>query len=192
MTPDPLDHLSERGRSLEEEFFKREDQKLIEKLRTLKNAETTYDLLAKATGVSRREILEKLREMNVTPEAAAALAILPFVEVAWADGSIDAKEREALLKAADERGFAAGTTERALLESWLVKRPEPRYFGAWTHTIQGLCEKLTPEQAAEFKRTVMDRARKVASISGGVLGFGKVSAGESAMLAKIEKVFDQR
>jgi hypothetical protein len=54
-----------------------------------------------------------------------------------------------------------------------------------------MCEKLKPAEVAQLRKTVIERARSVANISGGVLGIGKVSAAESAMLTKLEKVFDR-
>ena len=102
------DSLSDRGRSLEEEFFKREDAKLLERLRALKHAETTRDLISRATGIKNKERLDKLMELKIGGETAAALSVLPIVEVAWADGSIDAKEREFLLQHAATKGFVDG------------------------------------------------------------------------------------
>ena len=186
------DSLSDRGHSLEEEFFKREDAKLLERLRALKHAETTRDLISRATGIKNKERLDKLMELKIGGETAAALSVLPIVEVAWADGSIDAKEREFLLQHAATKGFVPGTTEYALLEVWLEKRPEPRYFVAWLQLVHGLSEQLTETENAHLKGVVMERARAMAGASGGVLGVGKISASESAMLAKIEKVFDRR
>lgn len=192
MAPDNMDSLNQRGLSQEEEFFRREDAKLLEKLRALKNAETTRELLAKATGVSNAEVLDKLMSLKIGGETAAALTVLPFVEVAWADGEVDAKERAMLIEHAKTKGFTPGTTEYALLEEWLAKRPEPRFFAAWTELVHGLCERLDDKQRAELRTMLVERARSVASASGGVLGIRKVSDAESRMLAKLERVFDRR
>jgi hypothetical protein len=167
---------------MEEEFFKREDAKLLEKLRALKDAETTRETLAKATGITNAAVLDKLAVLKI----AAALSVLPFVEVAWADGSIDAKERTALIAHARTKGFAPGSRENALLEMWLDQRPAPRFFEAWTHLVHGLCEHLNSKEVAQLRTTLVDRARSVAEASGGVLGLGKVSASEAAMLKKLE------
>lgn len=192
MAPENMDSLHQRGHSQEEEFFRREDAKLLEKLRALKNADTTRELLAKATGVSNAEVLDKLMALKIGGETAAALTVLPFVEVAWADGEVDAKEREMLIAHAKTKGFAPGTTEFALLEEWLTTRPEPRFFAAWTELVRGLCERLDAKQVAELRTMLVERARTVANASGGILGIRKVSDAESRMLAKLERVFDQR
>lgn len=54
----------------------------------------------------------------------------------------------------------------------LDRRPEPRLLIAWTQLIQGMCEKLTGEEIAKLKTSLLERARGVASASGGVLGLG--------------------
>lgn len=190
MSSQTPDSLSDRGRSMEDEFFRREDAKLLEKLRALKNAETTRDLLSRATGITNAAVLDQLMELKIGGETAAALSVLPFVEVAWADGSIDAKERATLIELAQTKGFTRGSTEYALLEVWLEKRPEPRFYAAWTQVVRGLCEKLAPPQITLLKTSLLERARAVASASGGVFGIGKVSASEAAMITKLEKAFD--
>lgn len=185
------DSLSARGHSMEEEFFRREDAKLLEKLRALKDADTTRDVLAKATGITNPAVLDKLMQLKIGGETAAALSVLPFVEVAWADGTIDTKEREALIAHARTKGFSPGSKENALLEAWLDKRPAPHFFEAWTQLVRGLCEKLNAKETAQLRNTLVERARSVANASGGILGMGKVSAAEAAMLKKLENVFDR-
>lgn len=186
------DSLSERGFSLEEEFFRREDAKLIAKLRALEHAETTRALLGKATGITDKNVLDNLMALNISGEIVAALSVLPFVEVAWADGTIDAKERETLIAHAKTQGFAPGTAEYALLETWLERRPEARFFAAWVELVHGLCARLNANEIAQMRTTLVERARSVARSSGGVLGLGKVSAAETAVLTKLERAFDRR
>ena len=60
MAPDSPEVLRDRGRSLEDEFFRREDQRLLAKLNELKAVETNREALAKASGIARPEVLDKL------------------------------------------------------------------------------------------------------------------------------------
>ncbi len=62
----------------------------MNRLRELKQKEITREALAKASGISNQVILDKLLDLDIRPEIVGALAIIPLVEVAWADGSIDA------------------------------------------------------------------------------------------------------
>jgi hypothetical protein len=187
MTP----HEDPQGRSgLEEEFFRREDQRLLEQLRTREAAEAAREKLAQATGIKNAVLLEKLRTLNIGPETVAALRLVPLIEVAWADGSIDAKERQAVLGHAREVGLAEGSPELALLDGWLTRRPEPRLVLAWTHLIHGLIADFDADQVKKLKAKLLDPARGVAGASGGVLGVGKISSAETAALKRLEAAFE--
>jgi len=190
MSPREPEILRDRGKSLEDEFFRREDQRLIKRLAELKAAETTREGLAKASGITNPAVLDKLMELGIRPETVAALAIVPLVEVAWADGSLDTKERRAILDRAGDSGIAPGSAEHTLLEAWLDRRPEPKLITAWTHMVQGMAEQLGPEGTARLKAGLLERARAVAAASGGVLGLGsKISSAEAALLAELEAAF---
>jgi len=189
MSANTSDSLNERGRSLEEEFFRRDDERLLQKLREKQAAESARDALSKATGITNPSVLDRLIALEVRPEMATALMIVPLVEVAWADGTLDAKERELVMAQARTSNLAEGSPELALLESWLKQRPGPKLLAAWTLTIQGLVQKMEPDEIARLKSGLLDRARNVAKASGGVLGIGKVSSQEEAMLTKLGSAF---
>ena len=187
MTPNSPEILRDRGRSLEDEFFRREDQRLMERLNELKTAETIREALAKASGITKPAVLEKLIALGIRAETVAALSIVPLVEVAWADGVLDARERRVVVERA---GVARGSMEGDLLEAWLDRRPDPKLLTAWTHLVQGMCEHLDPDGAAGLKTGLLERASAVAAASGGLFGVGsKVSRSEAAMLAKLEAAF---
>lgn len=189
MAHDP-EVLRDRGKSLEDEFFHRENKKLMARLAEMRAKEVSREGLGKATGITSAAVLDKLMELGIRPETVAALAIVPLAEVAWADGSLDARERKAILDRASESGISAGSAEHALLEEWLARRPEEKLFTAWTHMVKGLTAELGPEAAARLKTSLLERAQAVATASGGVLGMGsKVSSAEAAMLAKLEAAF---
>ena len=187
MTPNPPEILRDRGRSLEDEFFRREDKRLIEQLTALRAAEATREALGKASGITTPAVLDKLIELGIRAETVAALSIVPLVEVAWADGAIDPKERRAVLERA---GVAQDSTAGALLATWLDRRPDPKLLTAWTHLVQAMSEQLGPAEATRVKTGLLERARAVAAAAGGSFGVGsKISAAEAAMLAKLEAAF---
>jgi hypothetical protein len=137
-------------------------------------------------------VLDRLIGLGIKAETVTALSLVPLVEVAWADGSLDAKERRAVLDRARESGVAPGSTAQTLLEAWLERRPDPKLLDAWTQMVRGIRDQLGPDEAARLKAGLLDQARAVASASGGVLGIGaKVSGAEAAMLAKLEAAFAQ-
>src|SRR6185503_4624102 len=133
MTPNSPEILRDRGRSLEDEFFHREDKRLIQQLAALRAAEATREALGQASGITAPAVLDKLVELGIRAETVAALSIVPLVEVAWADGEIDARERRAVVERA---GVPQDSTAGALLAAWLERRPDPKLLTAWTHLVR--------------------------------------------------------
>ena len=139
--------LGDRGKSLEDAFFRKESERAIERLREMKQRTMSREALAKVIGITNEAIIDRLIELGIRPEIVTALAIVPLVEVAWADGSLDAKERQAVLDRAEKSGIAAGTADLDLLRSWLDKKPEPRLLTAWTEMVRGLSERMPPRSS---------------------------------------------
>jgi len=190
MTSQDPEILRDRGRSLEDEFFRREDKRLAARLNELKAVETTRAALAKASGITEPAVLDALLALGIRAETVAALSVVPLVEVAWADGSLDARERGAILEGARQAGIAPGSTAHGLLEPWLERRPDPKLLTAWIQLVRDIRDRLGAEEAARLKTSLLDQARGVASASGGILGLGaKVSSAEATMLARLESAF---
>ena len=181
--------LGERGRALEEEFFRKEDQRLTAKLRELKAKEASREELSRISGIKNTAILDRLVELGIHAETLVALSIVPLAEVAWADGAIDAKEEQAILDGAAKAGVTPGSTSHDLLKSWLERRPEPRLLTAWIHMVQGINENLTAEQVEALRAGLVERVQAVARASGGVLGVSKVSSAEAEMIRQLESAF---
>ncbi len=178
------------GRELEDSFFLQEDRVLIERLQALRRMEETREALSRASGIRDPAVLKRLTELGVRPESVAALALVPVVEVAWADGNIDDRERRAVIDAAEARGIQAGGIEHELLESWLARRPRPQLLEAWQHYVAGLLPELTPAQREGLRDELLGRAQAVAEASGGFLGLGnKVSPQEAAVLDRMAQAF---
>ena len=181
--------LGDKVRTLEDEFFRKEDQRLTARLRELQDKAASREALGKVSGIKNEAILDKLLQLGIRAEVVAALALVPLVEVAWADGSIDDRERRQILERAEKSGLAPGSTDHALLQSWLERRPDAKLLSAWIHMVEGLCEHMTPEQVRALRADLIERARSIASASGGLLGVGKVSAAEADMIQQLESAF---
>ena len=181
--------LGDKVRTLEDEFFRKEDQRLVARLKELRERDESRESLAAASGITNPAILDKLLALGVRHETVAALAIVPLVEVAWADGSIDDKERQAILERAQGHGVAPGSPGHDLLRSWLERRPEPKLLTAWTQMIEGICSHMTPEQVQALRTGLVERVQAIAGASGGFLGVGKVSSAETEMIRQLEAAF---
>lgn len=182
--------LGDRGRALEDEFFRRQEAADAAERKLKQLTETAKADIAAASGIQDAAVLDKLVELGIGAETLAAITLVPLVEIAWADGSMDPPEREAILRGAQEQGLEAGSAPRALLEDWLDHRPPPRLLAAWREYIGTLCEEMLPEQRNALKRDVLDRARRVAEAAGGFLGMGnKVSKEEEQVYKVLETAF---
>ena len=184
------DFLERRRKSLEEEFFHEESKRQLEKLQETHRREMSRVALGKASGITDEAILERLLELDVHAETVAALALVPLIQVVWADGHLDDKEKEAVLTAAKASGLNEGTVEHDLLVNWLSRRPDRKLQEAWQGYIQGLCEHLNQEERDSLRNEWLGRARTVAEASGGVLGLGsKISREEAQVLEEMGKSF---
>lgn len=179
-----------RGNSLEDLFFAQQDALLIEQRRRLEQMERTQAVLAEVSGIRNREVLARLVELEVSPDLLASLAVVPLIEVAWADGEVHEREVAAALAGAEGSGIAKGSVDYALLQEWLQHRPPEALLEAWNHYISGLCESLSSDQRESLRQDLLQRARQVAEAAGGFLGLtARVSAKEQAVLARMDAAF---
>ena len=181
------DALSKRGHSFEEVFFMQRNAELIAQRKKLEQMEKDKNALAEVSGIRNPKVLDKLVELEVPPATLASLTILPLVEVAWADGHLDEKEKKAVLAGAAKGGIIKDSVDYALLDAWLKERPSPKLLEAWIHYIAGLCEVMGPKELSDLKSEVLNRAKKVAEAAGGFLS--KISVEEKMVLKKMEDAF---
>jgi hypothetical protein len=182
--------MQTQAKTLEDAFFLKQDQVLMEQFHRMEAMKETKESLAKVSGITNPDVLQKLVALNIRPDLLASLALVPLVEVAWADGEIEEKEKAAILKA-DSQLFAADSPDMAILKQWLQHKPEPQLLQAWKHYISGLCQQMTAPQKTLMKIEIIGHARMVALAAGGFLGLGnKISAAERDMLDQLEAAFD--
>jgi uncharacterized tellurite resistance protein B-like protein len=184
------DGFDRRRRSLEEEFFVKRDSELVDKIRKQLEKEQPRETLRQITGISDESVIDTLVALHVDRDTLAAFALYPLVEVAWADGKVDERERQAFLKAAAEHGIAAGSPGHDALREFLKESPREEARKAWYAWAGELKSKLAPAERTKVRDALLDRARAVAEASGGFLGLGtRISAGEQRVLTAIERAF---
>ncbi|RPJ53113.1 MAG: hypothetical protein EHM24_33325 [Acidobacteria bacterium] len=182
--------LENSGRMREDRFFLEQDRILVEKLRELRKVEETKQALSEVSGITNQAVLQKLIDLDIHAETVASLAVVPLVEIAWADGRIEDKERAAIMEASAQGGLAKGSPDSQILERWLSHRPGPELLEAWTHYVQGLCEMMGADEREALRRGLLDRARRVAEAAGGFLGLTSgISKSEQRVLDTLEKAF---
>lgn len=177
------------ARRLEDAFFLEQDRILVERLREMKRMAETKESLAAVSGITSDAVLARLVELDVKPEIVAALATVPLIEVAWADGAITPEEREVVLAHANGKGIRPGSVEHELLERWLTQRPEPKLLEAWREYLKGLCAALGPEERTQLREELLHATKTTAAASGGFLGIGRISRAEQEMLDTLAASF---
>jgi hypothetical protein len=181
--------LEDRGRALENQFYEKENQEKLAAMKHKLDAGSSKDELRKASGMSDDAVLEQLVNLGLRANTIAALSLVPLIQVAWADGEIQDNERNAILQGAHGKGLEDGTDGYQLLQSWLQKPPSDELFTAWEGYIKALAGQLNDEQNRLLKNQIVGFAKMVAAAAGGILGFGKVSSTEEAVLRRIEAAF---
>ena len=184
-----MDDLKNRGRAMENMFFENRDQELLKKLRDEMAGEGQQDALKAASGIEDANTLKSLIDHGVSAESLSALSLIPLVTVAWSDGSMDAKEKEAVLKAAHSSGVEPGSGAASLLESWLGSKPDASLLDAWKGYVSALKSQLDETAFTQVKSSILNRSQNVAEAAGGFLGLGAVSDSEKKVIADLESAF---
>jgi len=179
------DAFTERRHALEEAYFRNKDKELIERLRRQADSLATQKGIAEITGVVDPDVLSDLEQRGFTVDMVRALPLLPFIEVAWADGRLSDGERELILSIARQRGIEDGTGAAAKLRDWLEHRPSPEVFQSGLRIIRAMLAALSPLQRDTAERDLVSYSTRIASASGGIFGFGSISAGEEDVLRRL-------
>lgn len=181
--------LHSRQKALEEAFFAQQQDILLRNLREADRLKSRKDAIAAALGLKDEALLDRLVALDLGPQSAAALALVPLVLVAWADGTLDPAEKAAVQRAAREAGLDGQPEAMALLDHWLTAAPPPHLRDAWRGYAQAIAAGLPPESRQTLARNTLGRARQVAEAAGGFLGLGRrVSDAEARVLAELEAV----
>jgi uncharacterized membrane protein YqiK len=183
--------LGDRRRTKEEEYFQKREQELIAKLQQRSREEATRQRMAERIGVADVEILRDLERLGYTPETVMLLHLVPLLQMAWADRGVSDRERSLIIEAARARGIEEGSAADRQLATWLMTRPSADLFGKSLRAIGAILQARPSEEREASQRDVLSYSMAIASASGGILGFGKVSPEERSVLARISEEFER-
>ena len=175
------DSLAERGRALEEDFFRKKDRELIERIVAVAQAPDN----SAATGLSDSRVLQELHDLGFTPETVALLPLIPALQAAWTEGGVTATERQLLLGLARARGITQGSTADQQLTEWAGRRPDDAVFSHAHRLIRALLDAGAPGSLQADD--IVAQAEQIAA-AGGVLGLRRVSAEEKAQLTQLAQL----
>ncbi|MDH3689658.1 MAG: hypothetical protein OEU36_09305 [Gammaproteobacteria bacterium] len=182
--------LGDRKKALEDSFFAKESDKLRDELKQQEEVKASKESLSEASGITDSAVLEQLIALDIGSDTVAAISLVPLVEVAWADGDVDDKERDAILVAAEAAGIGRDSASGQLLDSWLAERPDRSVLSAWKEYVGALSATLNVEGKNTLKRDLLGRARSVAEAAGGFIGLGnKISKSEQDVLDELDRAF---
>ena len=179
------DIFKDREKGLEEEFFRKSDAQLLEKMREKARLDEVAAELAKTLQVENPELVRRVIDLGVPRGTGAALLLAPLVQVAWAEDKVTNKEQEAVLRLAATRGVEKGSPAEAQLREWLVKRPSDALFQTAIEVIKAGLSHLTAEEREERVQAYATACREVSEASGGLakaLGGRGVSGEERSLL----------
>ena len=187
------DVFAQRKMGLEEEYFRKKEQELLEQIRRRTALQVEREGLAEAAGIADEEILATLREMGYTRETVGLLHLVPLVQVAWASGSVTPRERELVLRLSEWRGVRKDSPAWEQLNSWLDERPSDDFFLKTLRVIRCLLDFQTVKDQVTGRTDLISFCIRIANASGGFLGVGsKISEGEQAALDQIVEELNRR
>lgn len=180
------DAFKDRERGLEEDFFRKSDAQLIEKMREKAKLDEIVAELAKVLQLENPELLSRVRGLGIDRNTGSALLLAPLVQVAWAEGKVTDKERDVVLRLAAGRGVEKGSPAEAQLLAWLEHRPADAVFQTAIEVIKSGLSHLPANERDERIQGIGEACREVSEASGGLaktLGVGSgVSSEEKSVL----------
>ena len=181
------DIFGKREKYFEEEFFRKKDFELLEKLKAVFQKKMDKEDLRKASGVTDEQLLDRMVEIQLKGEMMAAFQLYPLVEIAWADGDLSESEARSVLAAGEEHGIRPGTRAYEMLEQRLHKGPDPEVRKIWFLYAEELRKNLTPRELETFRDDLLARARAVVASTGHLERLLVDVGGERRIMAAIEK-----
>ena len=179
-------------RSREEEYFRRKDRELVERLRREAEANQARQALEATSGIQDPAVLQELAALGFTPDTVDLLPLVPIVQMAWAEGGVSDDERTLIEQFARERGIQSGSVADQQLSLWLRERPAEDVFSRATRLIRALLDHPDGHGHTLTLEDLIHRCEEIAAASGGILGFGKISGEERTLLGRIQSALKER
>lgn len=187
------DAFEQRKSGLEEEYFRKKEQELIEQIRHRTAIQAERHELAEAVGVADEEILATLEELGYTRETVKLLHLVPLTQIAWASGSVTPREREMVLRLCEWRGVEKDSPAWEQLNKWLDERPSDDFFLRTLQIIRHLLDVQPAKEQVAGRTDLISFCIRIANASGGFLGVGsKVSAEEQTALDQIAEELNRK
>ena len=184
------DLFGKRGH--EEDYFRKQDLELIERMRKAAAKADEHRPLGARTGIEDPDLLRDINALGFSPDTVSLLPLVPILQVAWADADVSPAERKRILEIARLRGIAEGSPADEQLAHWLTHRPSPAVFSGAGRLVAAMlaagsttAQDLSPDDLVKY-------CESIAAASGGILGLAKVSAAEREAIEQVQKALKSR
>ena len=182
------DIFRDRERGEEDAYFRKQDAKLIAKLRQKAQFSEIAHALAEKLHADEPALLERIQKLGVTLDTGSAFILAPLVEVAWVDGEVSYAERDTILRIATQRGVEPGSADYYQLLDWLAHRPSDEVFRTALEAIRIGVSVLPPDESEQRIATMIKACEEVAQAADWIdqlFKLDRVSYSESAVIAAI-------
>lgn len=184
--------MDNEKRDLEEEYFRKQDQELIERMRKAAAAEEARRAIGAQSGITDPALVGEIEQLGFTADTVGLLPLVPILQVAWAEGGVSPEERKLILDLARARGVADGSAADRQLAEWLAHRPPQDVFARAGRLIGAMLAAHSDEPGALTADDLVKQAESIAAASGGIFGLNKISKEERAAIAQIEAALRSR
>ncbi len=117
------------------------------------------------------------------------LLLVPFVQVAWAEGTVQAGEQKAILNFAKKFSLVGHSSYERLL-TWFDERPEDEFFESSINDLSHLLDRLPAKEAERLRSILRFGCHEVAHACGPV-GFlrsgSNIDRDEREQLLKLDE-----
>jgi len=187
-SPFSHDALDDRRAGYEAGYFRNKDAAMVAKLKAVFDAKHTKDDLRTMLGVTDDAALDRLVNVIERKELLSAFKLYPLVEVAWADGKVDASEVKAIEAAAEKAGVPRGSASFERLAEWIRNGPTDNARAVWRLYAGQLRKTLSKTELDTFRGDLLKFANSVAEASGGFFGiFKSTNASEQKVISEVTK-----
>ncbi len=170
----------------EEKYAHDRDQEKIDKIR--RDRQLNAIQAEEREGIahildSTESIAEEALALGFDKKTVRILHLVPLIQVAWADGAVDAEEKTAILAAASKNGVDESSEAYEFLSLLITHQPTKTFFDRTHAVIANLLENK------EAKRDeILKDIEGVAQASGGLFGMGKISTSERELITELKSI----
>jgi hypothetical protein len=148
--------------------------------------------MSRKSGLQDPALLQELDDLGFTADTVALLPLVPLVQVAWAEGGITPAERDLIVRFARGRGIESASAADSQLTDWMTNRPDDAVFARAGRLIRAMLDSGGEETGDLSADDLVKYSETIAAASGGILGIGRMSAEERALVASIAADLKER